>query len=125
MSPEELHETFERGLTMARLFNLREGMTAEDDRLPDRLHEPLRLGPLKDYRLPKEEIRGYVSGYYEKHGWDAVEGKPYRDTIEYLGLNEIADALDDFGLTADRREPLPVGAAPFVVELESARGEAE
>ena len=125
MSPEELHETFERGLTMARLFNLREGMTVEDDRLPDRLHEPLRLGPLKDYRLPKEEIRGYVSGYYEKHGWDAVEGKPYRDTIEYLGLNEIADALDDFDLTADRHEPVPVGAAPFVVELEGARGAAE
>ena len=43
MSPEELHETFERGLTMARLFNLREGMTAQGRpiaRTPAPTHPP-------------------------------------------------------------------------------------
>ena len=31
---------------MARIFNMREGKTRADDRLPDRLHEPIKYGPL-------------------------------------------------------------------------------
>ena len=123
MTPEELHETFERGLTMARLFNLREGMTAADDRLPDRLHQPIRHGPLKDYRLPRGEVRTYVQGYYHERGWDPDEGRPYTDTLAHLGVDASEAELDD--VIAERPEPLPVGALPFTMNLESAAGHEE
>ncbi len=123
MSPEELHETFERGLTMARLFNLREGMTAEDDRLPERLHQPIRQGPLSDYRVPRQEVRTYVQGYYQERGWDPDQGLPYADTLEYLGVDPSETDLED--LVTERPAPLPVGALPYTLELESSAGHEE
>ena len=62
VSPDELHATFERGVTMARLFNLREGLEPEDDRLPDRLHEPLRHGPLRDQPAQSGRRQGRSAG---------------------------------------------------------------
>ena len=123
MTPEELHETFERGLTMARLFNLREGMTAADDRLPDRLHQPIRMGPLSDYQLPRKEVRTYVQGYYQERGWDPDQGRPYSDTLAHLGFDASQADLDD--LVAERPEPLPVGALPYTLDLESSAGHEE
>lgn len=123
MTPEELHETFERGLTMARLFNLREGMTAQDDRLPERLHQPIRQGPLSDYRLPRQEVRTYVQGYYRDRGWDPDHGLPYTDTLEHLGFDPSETDLE--GLVAERPDPLPVGALPYTLELESTAGHEE
>ncbi len=41
ITPEEMVTTAHRGLTLARLFNLREGMTRADDRLPARFSDPL------------------------------------------------------------------------------------
>jgi aldehyde:ferredoxin oxidoreductase len=61
---EELRIVVSRGLSMARLFNLREGMTAEDDRLPQRMHEPLLKGPLSDKRLSRDEVQSIVNTYY-------------------------------------------------------------
>ena len=117
MSREELHEVFERGLTMTRLFNLREGVTTEDDELPWRFHQPMAKGPLSDYRLPEEEVREAVEGYYEQHGWERESGLPYQDTVEYLGLSDLAEALAELDLTVAR----PAGSAgerPFVMELD-------
>ena len=120
MSPQELHEAFERGLTMARLFNLREGMSADDDRLPDRLHEPLRLGPLKEHVLPREDIRSYVQSYYSDHGWDPEYGLPFRDTVAHLGINIEHLGISD--ILAERPEPLAENALPYRLDLDSSRG---
>ena len=46
VSEQQLAESTKRGLTMARIFNMREGKTRADDRLPERLHEPIKYGPL-------------------------------------------------------------------------------
>ncbi len=123
MPPAELHETFERGLTMARLFNLREGMTAADDRLPDRLHEPIRHGPLSSYALPRDEVRAFVAGYYRDHGWDPVQGRPYADTLAHLGIDVPARTAG--ALVAERPHPLPAGALPYTLDLTSGEGHAE
>jgi aldehyde:ferredoxin oxidoreductase len=82
----ELEEVGRRGLTMARLFNLREGMTRDDDRLPWRLHQPLAKGPLSTYSIPKEEVDQIVTDYYTGLGWDSQTGVPVPATIERLGL---------------------------------------
>ncbi|MCY3784448.1 MAG: aldehyde ferredoxin oxidoreductase family protein [Chloroflexi bacterium] len=118
VSPDELHATFERGVTMARLFNLREGLKPEDDRLPDRLHQPLRHGPLRDRRLSRDTVRDEVRAYYRDHGWDPATGRPYADTIEYLGLDSVAAAAQATEFVAERREPLPAGRAPYAPQPE-------
>jgi len=123
MTPEELHETFERGLTLARLFNLREGMTADDDRLPDRLHEPIRMGPLNNHILSRSEIRDYVAGYYEERGWDKEHGRPYTDTLAHLNID--IDEHDVANLTSERPAPLAVGALPYTLSLDDSNGHEE
>ena len=65
-APPQNHSPGNRGVTLERLFNLREGLDGTSDRLPGRFtREPLsgdykRLVPLKRI-LPK---------YYKLRGWD-------------------------------------------------------
>ena len=40
----EMLKAGERGITMARAYNYREGFTGEDDSLPERMFEPMREG---------------------------------------------------------------------------------
>jgi aldehyde:ferredoxin oxidoreductase len=90
LDEQEMRTVVSRGLSMARLFNLREGMTTEDDRLPQRLHEPTLKGPLSDKRLSKEEVRTVVTDYYVQQGWDAESGAPLSGTLEALDIAEYA-----------------------------------
>jgi aldehyde:ferredoxin oxidoreductase len=83
---EEMRTVASRGLSLARLFNLREGMTTEADVLPQRLHEPTLKGPLSDKRLSHEEVRGIVQDYYRQQGWDPDSGMPLSGTLEALGI---------------------------------------
>ena len=78
-----------RGLTLARLFNMREGMTRADDRLPKRFHEDLP----KHKGLAEEELQKIVTDYYVEQGWDPETGRPTPETVRTLGLE-----LDAVGL---------------------------
>ena len=86
VTAEELDGVSKRGLTMARMYNLREGKSRADDRLPWRLHQPISQGPLSNYVLPTEEIDQIVTDYYVEHGWDAGTGAPTPATLDRLGL---------------------------------------
>ncbi len=90
MSEGELAEVYERGITMARMFNLREGMTTADDTLPWRMHQPMAKGPMKDQLLSVEQVRGETQDYYESRGWDRDSGVPLAQTVERLGLPAMA-----------------------------------
>jgi aldehyde:ferredoxin oxidoreductase len=87
---EELRAVVSRGLSLARLFNLREGITAADDRLPKRLHEPLLKGPLQDKRLPESEVRDIVLDYYREQGWHPESGAPLAGTLDALAIAAYA-----------------------------------
>jgi len=91
VTDEELRAVVSRGLSLARLFNMREGITTADDRLPKRLHEPLLKGPLSDQRLAEEEVRSIVTDYYAEQGWDPSTGAPLRGTLEALEIAEYAE----------------------------------
>ena len=84
----DLETVAERGLTMARLYNLREGLSREDDRLPWRFHQPMAQGPLSSYQIPESEIAQLVTDYYVARGWDTEAGVPTAETVERLGLAE-------------------------------------
>ncbi len=74
----------ERGFTLERMFNLRMGLTANDDSLPERL--TVELQDLRDQRtrVPLDKMK---KKYYRKRGWDA-EGRPSAKTLRRLGLLE-------------------------------------
>jgi aldehyde:ferredoxin oxidoreductase len=88
---EELRAVVSRGLSLARLFNLREGLTAADDRLPKRLHQPLLKGPLSDKRLAEEEVQSIVADYYVEQGWHPRTGAPMVGTLEALDIADYAE----------------------------------
>ncbi len=79
----------ERSLSLARLFNLREGLGAETDRLPEQVTKPHRSGVLSKVRLDPDDLADQVRAYYRARGW-ADDGAPTRETLERLGIAEYA-----------------------------------
>lgn len=78
-------EVGDRGYTLERLFNLREGIDKSQDRLPDRFtREPLSGNPRMRVRLDK-----MLPKYYKLRGWDK-NGVPGNKTIRKLGLEFTA-----------------------------------
>jgi len=87
ITPDEMATTARRGLTLARLFNLREGFTRADDRLPARFSEDLP----KHKGLTAAQQGAIVTEYYLKQGWDPEGGVPTKETIRALEIE--ADAV--------------------------------
>jgi aldehyde:ferredoxin oxidoreductase len=83
-----LYRISERILTLFRLFNNREGMTAADDRLPKRFFGPTRGGPLADKALEVGEMEQGKRLYYDLMGWDQ-NGVPKADKLEELGIDSL------------------------------------
>jgi aldehyde:ferredoxin oxidoreductase len=80
----------ERVATMGRLFNLREGLTAEDDQLPKRFFSPTPRGALQDTAIDPEAMDQAKSTFYTLMGWDPVSGVPTRAKLEELGIGWAA-----------------------------------
>jgi aldehyde:ferredoxin oxidoreductase len=79
----------ERTLQLTRLFNLREGVSPEEDRLPERFFQPFRKGNL-EARLDKEAFQGALKAYRHLAGWE--EGVD-AGRLRALGLEEFQNAL--------------------------------
>ena len=73
----------ERVMTVARMFNIREGFTDEDDRLPKRFFEPKTSGVLSERALDPEKMEMAKRYYYTLMGWDA-KGVPLPERVEEL-----------------------------------------
>ncbi|MBC8274668.1 MAG: aldehyde ferredoxin oxidoreductase family protein [Chloroflexi bacterium] len=77
----------ERVYNLARAFSVREGLTAADDMLPKRLlEEPLPEGPAEGH---VNNPAALLDAYYQLRGWDKVTGKPTREKLRELGLEEV------------------------------------
>ncbi len=79
----------ELSLTLARLFNNREGFSAADDKLPEQAMKPHVSGVLSRVRLDAEDIAEQVRAYYKSRGW-TDDGVPKPETLARLGLTEYA-----------------------------------
>ena len=89
-SGEYLLEAGERVNNLVRLFNLREGLTPDQDSLPERFKtQPLADGPCKGETVDVSEL---VQTYYKVRGWTA-DGKPTRELLEKLDLASYYDTL--------------------------------
>ena len=73
-------------MTLSRMFNLRQGLTAEDDKLPDRCFKPTKFGALKDTALDAEKLEKAKKRYYSLMGWDE-NGVPSNEKLKELGVS--------------------------------------
>jgi len=79
----------ERGFNLERLFNLREGLTAADDSLPQRLTETPQ--PSRDEAVPANPkhvvpLNKMLKKYYKVRGWDK-NGVPTKRTLKKLKIS--------------------------------------
>jgi aldehyde:ferredoxin oxidoreductase len=79
----ELMRIAERTVTLMRLFNLREGLTGNDDKVPERFYQPTTNGVLANLKVDRagyDKARHY---YYTLMGWDS-NGVPLPEKVEEL-----------------------------------------
>jgi len=88
-SVEDVLVVGERAQALSRLFNLREGFTRADDRLPQRLMRPFDRGPIAGGGASPEAFEWGLSRYYEMMGWDPETGEPTDVCLERLGLTAL------------------------------------
>lgn len=85
----ELREVGRRAATMARMFNVREGFSEQDDALPRRFHQALR-DSATGAAIDESDFYRARRDYYEKMGWDGDTGVPTRQGLAALGLEYMA-----------------------------------
>ncbi|MEN6478767.1 MAG: aldehyde ferredoxin oxidoreductase family protein [Anaerolineales bacterium] len=100
VSAYELLILGERVLTLARLYNMREGLTAADDEPAPRTYEPTRNGILSHGGLDPEALRAAIHTYYGLMGWDRETGVPRADTLHALNASWAVDYLAQVELQA-------------------------
>jgi aldehyde:ferredoxin oxidoreductase len=76
----------ERGVTMARVFNLREGLSRADDVLPPRMKVPHVSGTLNEKPIDPEVLDEAVSVFYGIMGWDPQTGEPTEGKLHELDI---------------------------------------
>ncbi|NOX62022.1 MAG: aldehyde ferredoxin oxidoreductase family protein [Chloroflexi bacterium] len=87
-SVQDLLAVGERAQTLSRLFNLREGFTQEDDRLPRRVMKAFEEGPLAGVEISEDAFYAARNYWYKLMGW-TEEGVPTPERLQSLGLTEI------------------------------------
>ncbi len=91
----ELLKVGERALTLARVFNVREGLGVHDDRLPERSLGPTRGGPLANGGIDREALEQAIRTYYGMMGWDRETGIPLPDKLHELGVSWAVEFLPE------------------------------
>jgi len=88
----ELMKVGERVINMTRAFNIREGMTKDDDYLPRRFFVPFTSGPLKGVGVNETELAQAIDTYYAMMGWDK-NGVPTLGKLQELGIEWVAGVI--------------------------------
>ena len=91
-SAHDLLAVGERAQTLSRLFNMREGFSVEDDRLPRRVMKAFKEGPLADVEITDEMFLNARNYWYGLMGW-TDEGIPTSERLDKLGLNGLLDGI--------------------------------
>ena len=89
-SPADLHTVAERSVNIKRAIGNRLGVTREDDRLPDINLVALKEGSTAN-KSPDMDLM--LRDYYDYRKWDWDTGKPTREKLLELGLEDAARDL--------------------------------
>jgi aldehyde:ferredoxin oxidoreductase len=79
--------------TLARLFNLREGFTEQDDRIPRRVMKAFTEGPIAGNEITEENFEWAKQRFYEMMGWDVQTGVPTEECLQQLGITDLLPGL--------------------------------
>jgi aldehyde:ferredoxin oxidoreductase len=88
----ELMKVGERAANLARAFNLREGLTTQDDTMPGRFFIPQASGPLQGVAPDREAFHRARDAYYDIMGWP--QGRPSPGKLAELGLDWVVPVLE-------------------------------
>ncbi len=88
----ELMKVGERAANLARAFNLREGLTAQDDTMPGRFFSPQASGPLQGVAPDPEAFHRARDTYYDIMGWP--QGRPSPGKLAELGIDWVVPVLE-------------------------------
>ncbi|NLX44171.1 MAG: aldehyde ferredoxin oxidoreductase family protein [Chloroflexi bacterium] len=89
----ELMRAGERGVTMARAFNLREGLTRDDDRLPRRMQTYFVSGQVNEQPVDPEDLEEAKETFYGMMGWETATGKPTLSKLQELDIAWVYEQL--------------------------------
>jgi aldehyde:ferredoxin oxidoreductase len=78
-----------RAQTLSRLFNVREGFTAADDKLPKRVMKAFKSGPLAGVEINDDDFAWARRRFYELMQWDPETGVPTEACLEALELQDL------------------------------------
>ena len=92
---QQLLDAFDRIFNLETAINLRLGLGDEDNDLPDRLKSTTLPDGLSKGQVWERDI--LIPEYYEARGW-TKEGVPSRATLSRLGIEEVADDLEERGI---------------------------
>jgi aldehyde:ferredoxin oxidoreductase len=85
---DEILRVGERAQHLCRLFNLREGLTAADDRLPKRIMQPFTEGPAAGVEISAETLERAKQQWYGLMGW-TPQGVPTSERLDALGVSDL------------------------------------
>jgi len=91
LTPEEAMMAGRRIVTLERCFNMREGMSRVNDRIPWRMMNEVQqdLDPSLDPIVTQKKLDTMLDEYYRLHGWDSETGNPTEQTLQLLGLDTL------------------------------------
>ena len=90
LSPQDIWNIADRCYTIERLYNIREGLTRDQDRLVDRYYDeptPLGLPIVRGRSIDREKYEKMLDEYYAHHEWDE-NGVPTPEKLKDLGLDK-------------------------------------
>ncbi len=95
MTTENLTLAGERINNVARLFNIREGLSRKDDTLPYKvMHKPIPdEGPSKGAYVSQKELDLLLDDYYDARGW-TKEGVPTKEKLEELDMGDLVHIVE-------------------------------
>jgi aldehyde:ferredoxin oxidoreductase len=91
LDPADLLAIGDRAINLSRMFNVREGFSRADDRLPDRLFTPLENGLHAGVALPRDDFERALTRLYELKGWNPDNGIPSPGRLRQLGIGWFGD----------------------------------
>jgi aldehyde:ferredoxin oxidoreductase len=88
------------GRNLEKAFNtLHTNLSREDDLPPQRFRrEEVKTGSYKGFKADEDQYNAMLDQFYELWGWDQKSGMQTRESLEKVGLKDVADKLAGKGL---------------------------
>ena len=81
----------QRRINLTKIYNIREGITADQDTLPERFFtDPITVGRWSNYFIDKAKFQEMIQTYYAMMGWDE-SGNPRYSTLLTNRLEWVVD----------------------------------